>query len=59
MDNFRFGTTITVLNIVLGLLTITDYNHAASVKSKDEFFNINITMPNYNTTQVRGAEIVR
>ena len=55
MDNFRSGTTTTaaaVLSFVIGLLSIVEYGHAASVKSKDDVFNINITMPNFNTTQV-------
>ncbi len=52
MDKYRFGTKTTVLNIVLGLLTIIDSGYTASVKNKDDVFNINITMPNFNTTQV-------
>jgi hypothetical protein len=55
MDKHRFGTTTTatILNLVLGLLTIVEYNYAANVKNKDELFSINITMPNFNTTQVK------
>lgn len=54
MDNHRSGTTTTtaVLSFVIGLLSIVEYGHAASVKTKDDVFNINITMPNFNTTQV-------
>jgi hypothetical protein len=52
MDKYRFGIT-TVLNIVLGLLIIIDYGYTASVKNKDDLFNINITMRNFNTTQVK------
>ena len=56
MDNYRSGTTTTtataVLSFVFALLSIAEYGHAASVKSKDDVFNINITMPNFNTTQV-------
>lgn len=54
MDKYRFGTKTTVLNIVLGLLTIIDYGHMANIKNKGDNFNINITMPNFNTTQVRN-----
>ena len=54
MDNYRSGTRATaVLSFVIGLLTIVEYSHAASVKNKEDVFNINITMPNFNTTQVR------
>jgi hypothetical protein len=53
MDKYRFGTTTTVLNLVLGLLTLVDYSYAASVKNKDDVFSTNITMPNFNTTQVK------
>jgi hypothetical protein len=52
MHQSRFGIS-TVLKIILGLLTIIDYGYTASVKNKDDSFNINITMPNFNTTQVR------
>lgn len=52
MDKYRFGKT-TVLSFVLGLLTILDYSCAANVKNKEDFFNISITMPNFNTTQVK------
>jgi len=55
MDKYRFGTT-TVLNIVVGLLTIIDYGYTASIKNKDDTFNINITMPNFNTTQVKSKK---
>ncbi len=48
MDKYRFGITT-----VLGLLTIIDYVYTASVKNKDDSFSINITMPNFNTTQVK------
>ncbi|CAF4931453.1 unnamed protein product, partial [Rotaria sp. Silwood1] len=50
MDKYCFGMT-TVLNFVLGLLTILDSGYTASVRNKDDFFNINITMPNFNSTQ--------
>jgi len=52
MDKYRFGIT-TVLNILFGLLTLIDYGYTASIKNKDDTFNINITMPNFNTTQVK------
>ena len=52
MARFRFGI-LTVLQILCGLFTTIDYGHTASVKNKDETFNINITMPKFNTTQVR------
>ncbi|CAF1152901.1 unnamed protein product [Rotaria sordida] len=50
MDKYFFGIT-TVLNFVLGLLTILDSGYTANVRNKDDIFNINITMPNFNTTQ--------
>ena len=52
MDKYFFGIT-TVLNFVLGLLTIIDSGYTASVRNKDDIFNLNITMPNFNTTQVQ------
>lgn len=52
MDKSRYGTT-TVLSFVFGLLTILDYVQTASVRNKDDVFSINITMPNFNTTQVQ------
>ncbi len=52
MNQLRFGTITTVLYIVCEIFLIIDYTHTASVKNKDETFNINITMPKFNTTQV-------
>jgi hypothetical protein len=46
----------TILNLVIGLLTLVDHGHAASVKNKDDPFMINITMPNFNTTQVKSID---
>jgi hypothetical protein len=51
MNQLRFGTITTVLYIVCEIFLIIDYTHTASVKNKDETFNINITMPKFNTTQ--------
>jgi hypothetical protein len=56
MDKYHFGTT-TILNILFGLLTIIDYGYTASIKNKDDTFNINITMPNFNTTQVKYRKL--
>ena len=50
------STKTTILNLVVGLLTLVDHGHTASVKNKDDPFMINITMPNFNTTQVRPID---
>ena len=55
MKQLRFGTITTVLYIVCGIFMMIDYTHTASVKNKDDNFNINITMAKFNTTQVIGT----
>ena len=38
--------------VVLGILIFLDYGCMTSARTQDVRFTINITMPNFNTTQV-------
>jgi len=52
-------TTTTVLKICL-ILAFNFYQQGqtANAKNKDDTFNINITMPKFNSTQVRSNEFI-
>jgi peptidylglycine monooxygenase len=41
----------TVLSILIVLLGMIDCSQTASIKNKDDLFNLTILMPNFNTTQ--------
>ncbi len=52
MTNFRFETIPTVLRVVIVLVGIINCGCSANVPNKDDLFTINITMINFETTQV-------
>jgi len=59
MANLPTTTTTTVLKICL-ILAFNFYQQGqtANAKNKDDTFNINITMPKFNSTQVRSNEFI-
>jgi hypothetical protein len=52
MTNFRFETIPTVLRVFIVLVGIINCGCSSSVPNKDDLFTINITMINFETTQV-------
>lgn len=55
MEMSRLETKLTITIILICailMMGMIEDSHAANSKNKDDLFNINITMPKFNTTQV-------
>lgn len=51
MANLSITTTVLKIFLILAF-TFCQQGQAANAKTKDDLFNVNITMPKFNSTQV-------
>ena len=56
MSRLESKSRIPTIVVVILMMMMIDSSYAANGKTKDDTFNINITMLKFNTTQVRLIE---